>query len=120
MLLIPALFGSCVGAIPVTQRNEPPPRDPRVNGRSELLSEAELHAMLLVARARLASLRPTPAIFEVQVTSANKVEAYYGEDRGLLGPTPYLALEHFTTGWRVTGMGKKNKPVKAPPNVIVT
>jgi hypothetical protein len=78
--------------------------DPALDGKDQLLSEADFRALLTVARAHLASFRPRPSIYRVTVVSATEVHAWYhvspqtDEDYAA-----WLIVQRSKNQWRVTG-----------------
>jgi hypothetical protein len=111
ILVIASAFISCVAGVPTNQRPAATLNDPAIIGRSELLSFPELHAMLSVARQRLASLDPWSPIYEVKVIDQNQVEVSYGdpyvnEPNHMVG---YLTLERRDGHWRITGGGRRQE-----------
>jgi hypothetical protein len=79
------------------------PNEPAVDGRSELLSSAELHSLLIVARQKLAPEGALTSIYRVHVITPTKVEAWYGDANAV--DSECLILERTKHGWRVTGSG---------------
>ena len=80
--------------------------DPAIDGKDQLLSEADFRALLAVARAHLAKFRPQPSIFRVTVVSTTEVHAWYhvspqtDEDYA-----DWLIHKRGNNQWRVTGTG---------------
>jgi hypothetical protein len=105
---------SCTETVPLNRRLEASSSDPAITGHSELISRAEIHAALSVARERLAVLAPSSPIFRVVVITPSRFEAYYCssyQDRSVLGLLDnffqnhpvrgFLTLQRTDGGWRV-------------------
>jgi hypothetical protein len=89
-----------VAASPVVLRSG----DPALDGKDQLLSEADFRALLNVARSHLARFSPRPSIYRVTVVSATEVHAWYhvtpqtDEDYA-----SWLIIQRSKNQWRVTG-----------------
>jgi hypothetical protein len=86
-----------VAASPVVLRSG----DPALDGKDQLLSEADFRALLAVARAHLARFHPKPSIYRVTVMNATEVHAWFGEPN--VDYAQWLILKRAKNQWRVTG-----------------
>jgi hypothetical protein len=77
--------------------------DPAIDGKDYLLSEEDFRALLLAARAHLASFRPQPSIYRVTVVTATEVDAWYGDPKDV--DSECLVVERGKKGWQVTRTG---------------
>jgi hypothetical protein len=92
---------SCVNPVPVNQRDPRELRDPPFEGKSYVLSDAELHTILAVARSWLAPRAPSCPVLRLEVRSQTEVWAWTCIDEGPNLPGR-LVLEKRGSGWRVT------------------
>jgi hypothetical protein len=76
-------------------------RDPAVDGRNHLLSDRELHALLPIARQRVARIAPSCHVVRLKVISQTKVEAYFCEEVEE-HTSGILTLEKIKGEWRIT------------------
>jgi hypothetical protein len=118
LVAVSELLVACDAPQPIHSRPAATLNDPAVYGRSDLLPEPELHALLAVARARLASLDPWRPICRVYVINHTKVEVYCGEATRDYDFT-CLVVERSNGLWRITAVRPK-VILPLPPNIIVT
>jgi hypothetical protein len=86
-----------VAASPVVLRSG----DPALDGKDQLLSEADFRALLAVARAHLARFHPRPSIYRVTVMNATEVRTWFGEPN--VDYAQWLILKRVKNQWRITG-----------------
>ena len=117
LVLLMGALSSC-GIPPANLSSEPPRNDPAVTGRRELLSQSELHVLLIVARKKLATLAPAWPIRRVNVITSAKVEAWY---RWEGSEVHYLLMERVHGEWRVTRVSTKwfDEDTEGPDNLII-
>jgi hypothetical protein len=99
LFLLMLLLVVSAGASPVVLR----PGDPALDGQDQLLSDADFHAIVAVARAFLQRKTPWYSARRVHVVSPAKVEVYlnpideYGYEKGP------LYVQKTKGGWKVIG-----------------
>jgi len=76
--------------------------DPALDGKEYLLPAAELRALLVVARKRVAQVARWSSISRVHVVSATKVQAYFRAGAYEETYPPSLTLERTKGQWRIT------------------
>jgi hypothetical protein len=112
LLVVAVVVTSCAPYVPVNLRSDPPSREPAISGNERLIPTSELHALLAVARHRLAVIAPDCPIGEVAIKSATEVTVVYCYDD--FAPNGWMRgrmdLRRVSGQWKVTSEQRPTKP----------